>query len=138
MKLTINKIKVYTTKQDGTPLMTKNNKPYKSVAISVNEEVLGVIGSTIYVNDFGDNTKDWTEGVQVDLDVERVERNGKTYINGSIPKKGFGEIQTSIDQLFNWCQRLEDKVKYLEGEVTHLNYEVDEPLSEEDKKALPF
>ncbi len=137
MKLTINKIKVYTTKQDGTPLMTKNNKPYKSVAISVNEEVLGIIGSTIYVNDFGDNTKDWTEGVQVDLDVEKKDINGKIYINGSIPKKGFGEIQTSIDQLFNWVQKLESRVKYLEGELVHLNNEV-EIISEEEKEILPF
>lgn len=96
MKLTINYLKRYTEKSNGTPLVTKNGKPYQSVAIKVNEEVLGFIGSTIYVNDFNNATEKWVEGSVVDIDVSKTDKDGKTYLNGNIPKAGFAEINTSI------------------------------------------
>ena len=99
MKLTIREIKVYHNKQDGTPLVTKNGNPYKSVAIVAEEEVLGAIGSKIYVNDFSNETEDWREGTVVELSVEKVDKNGKTYINGRLPKSSGGVSKEEFDNL---------------------------------------
>jgi hypothetical protein len=65
MKLTITGIWRYTTKQDGSPLVGSNGKPYTSIRIKTQE-----YGDKL-LSGFGDVwNAEWKDGQQIDVDVE--------------------------------------------------------------------
>lgn len=80
-KVTISKVSKFTTDRNGQPLKTSKGKPYTRVIIQTEEHDLPLSG-------FGNSTTDaWTQGTAVDIEVSKVEKDGKTYLNFSLPKK---------------------------------------------------
>ena len=66
MKLTITGIWRYTTKQDGSPLVGSNGKPYTSVKIKTQEY------GDKQLSGFGDVwNAEWKDGQQIEVDVEQ-------------------------------------------------------------------
>lgn len=77
MKITLTKIAKFTTKKDGSPLLTKAGKPYISLRFQCNEY------GEKWVSGFENaETKDWKEGDTVDADIEQ---KGE-YLNFSVKK----------------------------------------------------
>lgn len=77
-KLTLSAVSRFTTKQDGTPLKTKDGKPYTSVRIKAVEH------GENWLSGFGGAWNDnWKEGDEVTVEVTKKESGGKTYLNFS-------------------------------------------------------
>lgn len=76
--LTITAVKRYTTKQDGTPLVSKQGKPYTSIRIKTDKY------GDAWVSGFGNPENDaWIVGSEIEV---LVEKKGE-YLNFSMPKK---------------------------------------------------
>lgn len=76
---TITSINRYTTKKDGTPLVTARGKPYTSVRITTQEHGTNILSG------FGNSENaQWKVGDKVDIIVEQK----GSYWNFSMPKKG--------------------------------------------------
>jgi len=96
MKLTLTYVGRFTTKKDGTPLISsKTGRPYTSLRIKANEY------GDKYISGFDSaETKGWKEGDTVEADVEQ---KGE-YLNFSVPKKTEGgmsdaQFQTLIREI---------------------------------------
>lgn len=106
MKLTIKGDKyVNTEDKNGNPFKTKDGKPYKKIAFKVHEEVLGTSGE--YLSGFyRDSMENWGDGTVIEVDVEKNEKNGKTYLNFSLPRQTvsreeFDNLKLQVEQAFN-------------------------------------
>lgn len=85
MQITITKIARFTTKKDGTPLTTKDGRPYTSVRLQCQEY------GDKWVSGFENaDTKAWSEGEKVEAEIEQ---KGE-YLNFRVPKK---EDKTAAD-----------------------------------------
>ncbi len=90
MKTTIVNIARFTTKKDGTPLISQKGKPYTSVRIQVPE--YGEQWLSGFEN--ADN-KDWHKESEVEIEVEKR----GDFLNFSTPKReeaGSGELKLAI------------------------------------------
>lgn len=77
MRYTISEVVgVFTTKQDGTALMTKTGKPYKKATVKFNETENKFVGMMVW-----DNEEDPKVGDVLEGEVKAKEWNGKTYHN---------------------------------------------------------
>lgn len=79
LEATLTEVKRYTTKKDGSPLVTKAGKPYTSVRIKTD-----VTNDDILSGFENDTTKTWKVGDKVEIEVTK---NGE-YSNFALPKKG--------------------------------------------------
>ena len=76
MEVTLTRVARFTTKKDGSPLITSKGRPYESVRIQTQEH------GERWVSGFGNPlNKDWKAGDKLDLLIE--EKNG--YLNFSSP-----------------------------------------------------
>lgn len=89
-KLTLTFVGRYTTKRDGTPLVTKAGKPYTSLRIKCAEY------GDQFISGFDNaTTRDWKVGDTVEAEVEK---KGE-YLNFSTPKPTGGLSQDDKDML---------------------------------------
>lgn len=94
MELHITKIARFTKKQDGTPLLTKDGRPYTSIRIKTTEH------GDKWLSGFENaETKNWKEGDAVEAEVEQ---KGE-YLNFRVPKKE--------DKLSEALLRIENKLQ---------------------------
>lgn len=85
-KVTLQRVSHFTKDKEGNDLMGSNGKPYTRCLIDVKEYDQPLSG-------FGNSqTSSWSEGQEVELEVQEVEKNGNTYYNFSLPKQSRGGI----------------------------------------------
>lgn len=79
-------IKIDTTDREGNQLMGKNGKPYNRQTLKVESK------GDRYISGFlNENTKGFAVGDEVDIQITesgKLDKNGKPYLNWSLPKKG--------------------------------------------------
>ncbi len=81
----------YTTKQDGTPLVTKLGKPYTSIRIKAEKY------GDKFISGFGDQVNAaWAVGDEVEVEVEQ---KGE-YLNFRMPKKE-DKIDDKLEMILN-------------------------------------
>jgi len=79
-KITLTKVYRSDKDKQGKPFMTKDGRPYTRLAIQSQE-----YGSQ-WLSGFGNKMNfNWKEGDVVEVDIEKVEKDGKTYLNFSTP-----------------------------------------------------
>ncbi len=94
-KVTLARVSHFTKDKEGNPLVSKKGKPYTRCLIDTTD------GRTL--SGFGNNTtSNWNEGMEVEIDVSTVEKNGNTYYNFNTPKAGaidLSEVHSKLDQI---------------------------------------
>lgn len=93
MKITVQKIYISDKKRDGSPLVSKQGKPYKKISIKTAEYPDKWLSGF-----YSDDMRDWSEGDTKDVIVEQ---NGD-FLNFKLPTKTDG---------------LEERVRILEGQI---------------------
>lgn len=82
----INYVRIDATDQQGNALIGKNNKPYSRQTLKVESR------GDRYISGFlNEGSKDFAVGDEVDIVItesEKLDKNGKPYLNWSLPKKG--------------------------------------------------
>jgi hypothetical protein len=96
MKVTITKIARFTTKKDGSPLLTQKGKPYTSVRFTCNEY------GERWVSGFGNqDNAGWKAGDTVEA---LIEEKGE-YLNFSTPKSGgaadMSAVEAKLEKILN-------------------------------------
>lgn len=118
-KVTISRIAFFNKDKDGNELKNKQGKPYTRVLIDT------VDGRTMsgFKNQ---TTANWEEGMEVEVEVQEREYNGKTYYNFNTPKQApvdLSEVNNKLDRIL---ALLEPK------NVSESTTEPQEAISEED------
>lgn len=98
MKLTIIDILRKNIDKDGRPLITKDNRPYERLAIKVSEKDY----EGKWLSGFSSNwNAEWKIGDVVNINVEKVEKDGNTYFNFSRIDE-FEELKLRVEKLENY------------------------------------
>jgi len=98
-KIQITKISRYTTNQDGSPLISKKGDSYTKVRITDQK------GRVITVLDWNALTGNWSEGTEVELQVEESRGpSGMVYFRGTIPnvRNKYNENMTKMAEEIHW------------------------------------
>lgn len=108
-QVTIKKVSISNTKKDGTPLLTKNGKPFQKVGIQVIE-----YGETWINGLWFDGNCPWVDGSKLSLIIKDEEYNGVTKKVFDLPRKKdetltelnglaikVGLINVKIDKILN-------------------------------------
>lgn len=72
-KITIEKISRFTKDKNGQPLKGSSGKPYERVLLTVQGKTISGFGNA--------SNADWHAGEEVQIDITKVEKDGKTYYN---------------------------------------------------------
>lgn len=106
-KLNLTKVTRLTTNKDGSPLKTKDGRPYTRLLLNAQEYGQQVI--SMFDNEI---TADWKEGTQVEVIINKVKVGEREFLNGSLPKK-------EDKQLFNHNEVMIKlgKIEYMLGTV---------------------
>jgi hypothetical protein len=124
-KIKIEDIRIRTTKQDGTALLTKKGDPYFNVGIKAEG-----YEKWMSCNIFGERPT-WKQGDEIEVaSISEREYNGKTYLNYEMPKKSAANLGPVKDQL----DRIEGLLKTLvaRAEVADKEVNVDADLEPDD------
>ncbi|MEK7112317.1 MAG: hypothetical protein AAB875_03230 [Patescibacteria group bacterium] len=134
MKVTITKIHRATADKTGKPYVTQDGRPYTRLGIQTREH------GASWLSGFGNNYNErWQEGMQVEIEVTTVEKEGKHYLNF----RGLGKLELLEKRVI----ALEDAFRGLKsapgraGEVKDEDIPTFDPQGEEEADIsgnLPF
>ncbi len=103
-KVTIGRISHLDKDRDGNKLVNKQGKPYTRCLLDTTDgRKLSGFGSQA--------TSNWGEGTEVDIEITTVEKDGKTYYNFSVPKKGdvdMTDVHQKLDEILSILKKKED------------------------------
>lgn len=117
MKGTITQITRYTTGKDGTPLVTKDGRPYTRTIVKLQE-----YGDKL-ISGFGNAyNAQWKEGDQVDIIVEQ---KGE-YLNFTTPKKE-DATKEELEQIKNKLTSIVISLEQIKGHLRMDKKEADYP-----------
>lgn len=105
MHITLTQVNRYTTSKDGSPLKTKDGRPYTSVRVKCVE-----YGDKILSGFENHVTKSWKEGDKVEVEVEEK----GDYLNFRTPKKE-GVSDAKLEQVLNYLAALRVDVTKILG-----------------------
>lgn len=106
-QITLTKVIRYTTNKDGTPLVTKDGRPYTRVTIKAQEY------GDKFISGFGNkDNASWKEGDRVEAIVEQ---KGE-YLNFSTPKKE-DATNEKLQEILNAIVRLKIQLEVIKDAV---------------------
>lgn len=135
----ITELKKYTTKPDGTPLVSaKTGRPYTRLTIKTD-----VTGDDWVAGFDGADTKNWKVGDDIEIDVTK---NGQ-YSNFSVPKKGavdgqllkdvYDNTETILNKMVGQGIKLDKILELLEPKKKVTN-DIEYPTDEPNPDDVPF
>lgn len=122
-KIIIKKLIVSDKSKDGTPFVSKKGQPYKKVNLSD--------GSKWYSCFQGAWNSSWSEGQEIEVEVEAKEYNGKTFYNIKAPQRsgGFGGNTQALEGLLGSIDtKLSTLIELLKGKSNGNSQEEDIPF----------
>ena len=115
--LKINKIFRADKDKSGKALMTSDGRPYQRLAFKTGEY------GDAWISGFGNKfNANWKEGDEVDVNVEKITKDGKEYLNFSTPS------------VWDSIRELERRVSILEGQGVGIG----EEGTVEEGEDIPF
>jgi hypothetical protein len=124
----IENISTYNTKKDGSPLITKNDNPYKKVLLEVDENCIDDIefNGRLSMLDFDNVTEDWEEGTEI---TGKIIHDGDWW-NFELPKINYRDENKQLkERIAELEEQLEKKT------VGKIKNDPDEEITPDD---LPF
>lgn len=113
-KVTLTKVQRYSNAEDGTPLITKDGRPYVRLLIKTDRH-----GDAL-VSGFGSpDNADWKEGDEVDVEVIEVKKGERTYLNLKLPERPRNGGQSS--EVLTKLGKIEFKIDALADQITKLS-----------------
>lgn len=126
-KVILEKISRYTKDRDGKPLKTSDGRNYERVLLTVKGETISGFGNQ--------SNADWKAGDEVQIDITKVEKNGKTFYNFS-PVNVTSLLVNRIEELEKKVANLESKLLTSSGDKVPDFSEIDEVLEEPPLEAF--
>ncbi len=109
-KITITRIHKSDKKKDGTPYVSKEGRPYTRLGIQTREY------GDKWLSGFGSGWNgDWKEGSEVEVEIEKVTKDGVEYLNFSKPDP-LNEFLTQLNSAFARISELEAWRKTIDAE----------------------
>jgi len=130
LKGKINSIYRNWNKKDGTPYQTSKGVKFEKVDVLVDADCVDhpqFEGRATYF-DYNGDTENWTEGMEIDVEVDTSESNGRTYFN--IKRESANEKSSRLESRL---AELEKRVEVLESAEKEEPEEGSDPIKE-----LPF
>ncbi|MDZ4228262.1 MAG: hypothetical protein U1E54_03375 [Candidatus Levybacteria bacterium] len=112
-KITLTQVTRLTTNKDGSPLKTRDGRPYTRLLLKCKEYAQQSI--SMFDNE---QTKDWKEGMEVELNIEKVKVGDREFLNGSLPKKEDktnAEIAALGFSIANLNRKVDSIINHLSG-----------------------
>ena len=100
MKIILTRVLRKDKDKNGKPYINKNGNPYERLGIQGDTEISKYKGE--WLSGFsGEWNRDWKEGDAVDINIEEVQKDGKTYFNFSKVDR-IDELEARIEILENY------------------------------------